>query len=142
MSELKKIDHLGWAFEPAEIPAVLEFFEKTFGVKEAFKEEVADQKVITHFLDVGGVWIELLEPTSPDSNVAKWLTDKEGKKKKGFHHIAYEVADINAAIAKVKAAGQQMIDEAPRPGANKQLIAFVHPKSTHGVMMELCQAAK
>jgi len=98
-------------------------------------EEVAEQKVRVAMLQVGESMIELLEPTSDDSPVAKFI-EKYGP---GIHHIAYEVADIEAAIAALRADGTRMIDEKPRLGAHGTRIAFIHPKSSNGVLTELCQ---
>ncbi|OGU00539.1 MAG: methylmalonyl-CoA epimerase, partial [Geobacteraceae bacterium GWC2_48_7] len=97
--------------------------------------EVAEQKVRVAMLQVGESKIELLEPTSPDSPIAKFL-EKNGP---GIHHIAYEVDDIEAAIAKLTEDGMRMIDSVPRNGAHGTRIAFVHPKSSNGVLTELCQ---
>jgi methylmalonyl-CoA/ethylmalonyl-CoA epimerase len=99
-------------------------------------EEVASQLVRVAFLTVGESKIELLEPTSPESPVAKFL-EKNGP---GTHHVAYEVADIEAAIASLTAQGVRMIDQAPRGGAHGAKIAFIHPKSSGGVLTEICQA--
>ncbi|MOA52332.1 Glyoxalase/Bleomycin resistance protein/Dioxygenase superfamily protein [compost metagenome] len=98
-------------------------------------EEVEDQKVRTAVFPVGESRIELLEPTSPDSPVAKFL-EKRGE---GIHHVALGVQDVAAALARLKAEGARLIDEAPRKGAGGAMIAFVHPKSTGGVLLELCQ---
>jgi len=98
-------------------------------------EEVAEQKVKVAMLQIGESKIELLEPTSEDSPVAKFI-EKNGA---GVHHVAYEVNDIEAAIAKLVAEGTRMIDEKPRAGAHGTRIAFVHPKSSNGVLTELCQ---
>jgi methylmalonyl-CoA/ethylmalonyl-CoA epimerase len=98
-------------------------------------EEVAEQKVRVAMLQVGESMIELLEPTSDDSPVAKFI-EKNGP---GIHHLAYEVADIESAIARLMAEGARMIDEKPRAGAHGTRIAFVHPKSSNGVLTELCQ---
>jgi methylmalonyl-CoA/ethylmalonyl-CoA epimerase len=98
-------------------------------------EEVAEQKVKVAFFQVGESKIELLEPTSEESPIAKFL-EKNGT---GIHHIAYEVEDIEAAIAKLEMDGARMIDKAPRNGAHGARIAFIHPKSSSGVLTELCQ---
>jgi methylmalonyl-CoA epimerase len=96
---------------------------------------VPQQKLKTAFLPVGDTEIELLESTSPDSSVAKFL-EKHGE---GLHHIAIRVDDIDAALAELKAKGIKLIDETPRNGAGGARIAFVHPRSTHGVLLELCE---
>lgn len=132
---LHKIDHIGIAVQ--SIDAVIPFYRDQLGMKFLGSEEVAEQKVRVAMLCVGESKIELLEPTSPDSPVARFL-EKSGQ---GIHHIAYEVEDINSAIAKLVSDGARMIDEKPRHGAHGTLIAFVHPKSSQGVLTELCQSA-
>jgi methylmalonyl-CoA/ethylmalonyl-CoA epimerase len=96
---------------------------------------VAEQKVRVAFLVVGESRVELLEPTSPDSPVAKFL-EKNGE---GVHHLAYQVVDIEGTLARLKSAGVRLIDEKPRRGAHHSLIAFLHPKATGGVLTEICQ---
>jgi methylmalonyl-CoA/ethylmalonyl-CoA epimerase len=130
---LQKINHIGIAVQ--SIDATLPFYRDSLGMTYLGLEEVEEQKVKVAMLVVGESKIELLEPTSAESPVAKFL-EKNGQ---GIHHIAYEVADIDAAIAALLAAGARMIDERPRHGAHGTLIAFVHPKSSHGVLTELCQ---
>ena len=130
---LHKINHIGIAVQ--SIDATIPFYRDQLGMEFLGCEVVAEQKVKVAMLAIGESKIELLEPTSPDSPVAKFL-EKSGQ---GIHHIAYEVADIEAAIASMIAAGARMIDEKPRFGAHGTLIAFVHPKSSHGVLTELCQ---
>ena len=99
-------------------------------------EEVADQKVKTAFLKCGEVKLELLEPTSPDSTIAKYLE----KKGEGMHHLAFCIEDgVSEALAQADAAGIRLIDKAPRKGAESLNIAFLHPKSTVGILTELCE---
>jgi len=131
---LAKINHIGIAVQSIE--ATLPFYRDQLGMEFLGSEVVVDQKVKVAMLAVGESKIELLEPTSPESPVAKFM-EKSGQ---GIHHIAYEVADIEAALAKMLAEGARLIDEKPRNGAHGTLIAFVHPKSSHGVLTELCQA--
>lgn len=131
---LQKINHIGIAVQ--SIDAVIPFYRDQLGMKFVGKEDVPEQKVRVAMLCVGESKIELLEPLSPDSPVAKFL-EKNGQ---GIHHVAYEVEDISAAIAKLASEGCRMIDENPRHGAHGALIAFIHPKSSHGVLTELCQA--
>jgi methylmalonyl-CoA/ethylmalonyl-CoA epimerase len=131
---LTKINHIGIAVTSLD-DAIL-FYRDNLGMAFAGIEEVAEQKVRVAMLQVGESKIELLEPTSEDSPVAKFIA-KNGA---GIHHIAYEVADIEAAIAKLLADGARMIDEKPRHGAHGTRIAFIHPKSSLGVLTELCQA--
>jgi methylmalonyl-CoA/ethylmalonyl-CoA epimerase len=130
---LKKINHVGVAVEALE--AAIPFYRDCLGMTFLGVEEVAEQKVKVAFLRVGESKIELLEPTSPESPVARFL-EKNGP---GIHHLAYEVADIVAAIAAMEGAGARMIDTVPRNGAHGARIAFVHPKSSLGVLTELCE---
>lgn len=133
LAQIGKIDHLGIAVHSIE--AAMPLYTGMLGLELHEIEEVADQKVRTAVFPVGESRIELLEPTSPDSPVAKFL-EKRGE---GIHHVALGVDDVAAALAKLKAEGAKLIDEAPRKGAGGALIAFVHPKSTGGVLLELCQ---
>ncbi len=129
---LSKINHIGIAVQ--SIDAALPFYRDNLGMVCAGLEEVAEQKVRVAMLQIGESKIELLEPTSPESPVAKFL-EKSGP---GIHHIAYEVGDIEAAITRLQQDGVRMIDTAPRKGAHGTKIAFVHPKSSVGVLTELC----
>ncbi|MBR6287285.1 MAG: methylmalonyl-CoA epimerase [Bacteroidaceae bacterium] len=132
--KISHIEHLGIAVESIE--KALPFFEKTLGLKCYAIEEVADQKVKTAFLKVGEVKLELLEPTSPDSTIAKYL-EKRGQ---GVHHVAFCVEDgVANALAEAEADGIRLIDAAPRKGAENLNIAFLHPKSTIGILTELCE---
>ena len=131
---MHKINHIGIAVP--SIDTTLPFYRDQLGMTCLGIEEVAEQKVKVAMLEIGESKIELLEPTSPESPVAKFL-EKSGQ---GIHHIAYEVADLEAAIAALLADGARMIDEKPRQGAHDTRIAFVHPKSSHGVLTELCQS--
>lgn len=131
---LTKINHIGIAVQSLE--ATIPFYRDNLGMAFAGIEEVPEQKVRVAMLQVGESKIELLEPTSVDSPVAKYI-EKNGA---GIHHIAYEVTDIEAAIAKLLADGVRMIDEQPRNGAHNTRIAFIHPRSSNGVLTELCQA--
>jgi methylmalonyl-CoA/ethylmalonyl-CoA epimerase len=130
----KKINHIGIAVH--SLDTAIPFYRDQLRMTLEGTEEVADQKVRVAFLQVGESRIELLEPTSADSPVAKFLE----KKGEGIHHIAYEVDDIAATLEKMKEQGVRLIDEAPRPGAHDSLIAFLHPKASGGVLTEICQA--
>ena len=134
--KISRIDHLGIGVQSIE--EVLPYFENVLGLKCYAVEEVADQKVKTAFLKVGEVKLELLEPTSPDSAIAKWL-EKGGK---GVHHVAYAVED-GVAEALVECEGKEikLIDKAPRKGAENMMIGFLHPKCTAGILTELCEPA-
>lgn len=130
---LTKINHIGIAVQ--SLADTIPFYRDNLGMAFKGTEEVAEQKVTVAFLEIGESKIELLEPTSADSPVAKFI-EKNGP---GIHHIAYEVADIEAAIAKLLADGARMIDSVPRNGAHGARIAFIHPKTSLGVLTELCQ---
>lgn len=129
-----KINHIGIAV--SSIEEALPFYRDSLGMKFSGTEEVASQMVKVAFLCIGESKIELLEPTTPDSPVARFL-EKSGP---GVHHIAYGVTDIEAAIAQLIASGTRMIDAVPRGGAHGARIAFIHPKSSGGVLTELCEA--
>ncbi|BCA81118.1 methylmalonyl-CoA epimerase [Desulfuromonas sp. AOP6] len=129
----KKINHIGIAVHSLE--SALPLYRDVMGMAFEGTEEVAEQKVRVAFLAVGESRIELLEPTSPDSPVAKFL-EKNGE---GVHHIAYQVDDLEAALADMAAKGVRLIDEKPRRGAHDTRIAFLHPKATGGVLTELCE---
>jgi methylmalonyl-CoA/ethylmalonyl-CoA epimerase len=136
MSAVKAINHIGIAVR--SIDEQRPFYEGTLGAVFEGVEVVADQKVKVGFFRVGDVRLELLEPTDETSTVAGFL-EKRGE---GLHHVAYTVEDIQGRIDELKAAGVRMIDNAPRLGAHHMNIAFVHPKSSHGVLTELCEPAK
>jgi methylmalonyl-CoA/ethylmalonyl-CoA epimerase len=133
---LSKINHIGVAVRSLE--ESIPFYRVALGMALHGTEEVPDQKVKVAFLSVGESKIELLEPTSPESPVAKFL-EKNGP---GVHHVAYGVPDIEAAIARLIEGGTRMIDAAPRKGAHGAKIAFIHPKSSGGVLTELCQSTE
>ncbi|QQS40986.1 MAG: methylmalonyl-CoA epimerase [Acidobacteriota bacterium] len=128
-----KIDHLGIA--TGGIQEALKFWEDALGLESVHVEEVEDQKVRVAMLPLGESRIELLEPLSDDSPISNFLEKRGG----GIHHIAVQVEDINASLAKLKQAGMKLIDEEPRVGAEGCLVAFVHPKSANGVLLELVQ---
>ena len=130
-----KIEHLGIAVP--SIAEALPYYEGVLGLTCYAIVEVADQKVKTAFLKVGEVKIELLEPTSPESTVAKFIEKNGGRG--GFHHIAYAVNDIEARLQEVADKGVQLIDKTPRSGAEGMTIAFLHPKSTAGILTEFCE---
>ena len=128
------IEHLGIAVQSIE--EALPYFENVLGLKCYAVEEVADQKVKTAFLKCGEVKLELLEPTSPESTIQKWLD----KGNKGVHPVAVAVEDgVANALAEGDSKGSRLIDKAPRKGAEQLNIAFLHPKSTCGVLTELCE---
>lgn len=133
MQAAKAINHIGIAV--SSIDEQRPFYEKTLGAAFEGIETVADQKVKVAFFRVGDVRLELLEPTDPSSTVAQFI-EKRGQ---GLHHVALTVADLPARIAELKSEGVRMIDETPRNGAHHTRIAFLHPKSSHGVLTELCE---
>ncbi|MBK8148442.1 MAG: methylmalonyl-CoA epimerase [Acidobacteria bacterium] len=128
-----KISHLGIATKG--IAEALKFWEGALGLENVHTETVEDQKVRVAMLPLGESRVELLEPTSDDSPIAKFI-EKRGA---GIHHIAVEVDDIEAALAKLKSEGARLIDETPRIGAEGCLVAFVHPAASGGVLLELVQ---
>jgi methylmalonyl-CoA epimerase len=133
--KLTNIDHVGIAV--SNLAESLAFWQTALGIELHGVEEVAEQKVKTAFLPVDDTEVELLEPTCPESPIAKFI-EKRGE---GLHHVAIRVDNIEAALAELKARGVQLIDETPRKGAGGARIAFVHPKATHGVLLELCERA-
>ena len=131
---VEKIDHIGIAVK--SLDNALKFYE-TLGIKPYHFEEVESQKVKTAFIKVGDTNIELLESTSEEGPIAKYIA----KKGEGIHHICYEVENVGLALEKMKAEGFKLIDENPKPGAHGKIVAFIHPKSTNGVLTELAQDA-
>ena len=131
---ISHIEHLGIAVKSLE--EAIPYYENILGLKCYSIEEVADQKVKTAFFKVGQTKIELLEPTSEDSTIAKFIV----KRGDGFHHMAFAIEDgVANALAEVEAKGVRLIDKAPRKGAEGLNIAFLHPKSTCSVLTELCE---
>ena len=128
-----KINHLGIAAKGIE--EALKFWGDALGLENVHTEVVEDQKVRVAMLPVGESRLELLEPTSEDSPISKFLQKRGG----GIHHIAVEVEDIAASLAKLKSHGMRLIDEEPRIGAEGCLVAFVHPSASNGVLLELVQ---
>jgi methylmalonyl-CoA/ethylmalonyl-CoA epimerase len=130
---MKKIEHIGIAV--ADIEKSNKIFTKLFG-KENYKTEVVESEgVKTSFFKIGGNKIELLEATSSDSPIAKYLS----KRGEGMHHIAFDVDDIFAEVIRLKNEGFIILNEEPKKGADNKLVIFLHPKSTNGVLIELCQ---
>ncbi|HEX2108556.1 MAG TPA: methylmalonyl-CoA epimerase [Rubrobacteraceae bacterium] len=133
---LKKIYHLGYAVH--DITAATRFYEEHFGARVGEPEGVEEQGIVAAMFAVGESKIELLKPTRPDSPVSKFL-EKRGE---GFHHVAFQVDDLEAALRKLKESGVDLIDEEPRVGAGGTLTAFVHPRDAHGVLTELVELPK
>ena len=130
---MKKIEHIGIAVKDLEVSNLL--FEKLFGVSAYKQEEVASEGVKTSFFRNGPNKIELLEATNPDSPIAKFIE----KKGEGIHHIAFDVEDIFSEIERLKKEGFVVLNEIPKKGADNKLVVFLHPKTTNGVLIELCQ---
>jgi methylmalonyl-CoA/ethylmalonyl-CoA epimerase len=132
---VKSLNHIGIAVH--SIDDRMEFYQKSLGLHYEGDEDVPSQKVRVAFFRAGDVRLELLEPTEADSPIAKFL-EKRGE---GLHHLAFTVEDIQARIAELKESGLRMIDDTPRNGAHQMQIAFMHPKSSGGVLTELCEPA-
>ncbi|MGZ3607479.1 MAG: methylmalonyl-CoA epimerase [Syntrophales bacterium] len=128
-----KVDHIGVAVNSIE--ASLKFFANTLGLKLEGQETVAEQKVTTAFMPVGDTEVELLQSTAPDGPIAGFIE----KKGEGVQHVAFLVDNIEEALKELEAKGIRLIDKVPRMGAGGKKIAFVHPKDTYGVLVELCQ---
>jgi len=130
---VKKVDHIGIAV--ANLDETLKLYEEVLGLECINTEVVEEQKVKVAFLPIGDTEVELLESTSPDGPIAK-LIEKKGE---GVQHIAFRVDNIEEALEEMRQKGMQLIDEKPRYGAGGAKIAFLHPKSTKGVLIELCE---
>ncbi len=132
-----KLDHIGIAVKDLEESR--KFYGQVLGLQVSEPEDLPDRQLKICMVDmgVGGANIELLWPTHPDSAVAKFI-DKKGP---GMHHICYRVDDVAKKLAEIKASGAKLIDEAPKPGAHHTLVAFIHPKSSGGVLTEISQPA-
>ncbi|CAI2765698.1 methylmalonyl-CoA epimerase [Flavobacterium collinsii] len=133
---VNKIEHIGIAVKNMEEANVL--FEKLLGVPSYKMESVESEGVLTSFFQTGTNKIELLVATNPESPIAKFLE----KKGEGIHHIAFDVEDIHAEIARLKNEGFVLINDVPKKGADNKLVVFLHPKNTNGVLVELCQEIK
>ena len=131
-----RIDHIGVAVE--DLDAAIALHESTYGMALVHRETVAQQGVEAVLLDVGENHVELLRPLTEDTPVGKFLANRGP----GLHHVAYQVPDIEAALAALKADGAQLIDETPRTGIRNSRVAFVHPKSSGGVLTEIVQPAE
>jgi len=131
-----RIEHLGIAVKSLE--NANDLFKKLFGEAHYKVEAVESEGVATSFFKIGESKIELLEATNPNSPIAKFIE----KKGEGIHHIAFEVEDIHAEIERLQGEGFQILNETPKKGADNKLVAFLHPKSSNGVLVELCQEIK
>ena len=130
------LDHIGIAVANAE--EALRFYRDALGLEIEAPEEVPSQHVRAHFIATGDTALELLEATDAESPIAKYLA----RRGPGLHHITLRVDDIAAALASLKSRGVRLIDETPRPGAHGSLVAFIHPSSAHGVLVELKQGGR
>ena len=130
--ELNKIEHIGIAVKNLE--ESIKFYEEILGLKCYLIEEVKDQKVKTAFFQIGETKIELLESTQPDGPIAIFI-EKRGE---GIHHIAFKTDDVNSSLTELKEKNIRLIDEVSKPGAENLDIAFIHPKSSNGVLIEIC----
>lgn len=130
---LKRISHLGYAVENLE--AAASFYRDNFGVEIRGPEPVEEQGIVAAMFGVGDSSVELLQPTGPNSPVGKFLT----KRGEGFHHVAFEVEDLDSALAELKEKGVELIDEEPKTGVGGTRTAFVHPKGAFGVLTELVE---
>ena len=128
-----KIDHIGIAVK--SLAESIKVYEDALGLTVSGYDQVDDQGVRVAMLDIGESRIELLEPTGPESPIEKFMT----KRGEGIHHIAVAVADIEKSLERLKAAGFRLVDQTPRRGAHNTRTAFIHPSSTHGVLLELVQ---
>ena len=133
---IKKISHIGIAVK--NIEEARKLYEEVFGLKVGDIETSEEQKVKIAFIPIGDTRIELLEATDPQSPIAKFIESRG----EGVHHIAFETDNIEAELSRFKEKGLRLIDEKPRPGAHGTKIAFIHPKSTLGVLFELCEVVK
>lgn len=130
---IKKISHIGIAVK--NVGEAVKLYSEILGLKVESFEEIAEQKVKIAFIPIGESRIELLESTDPTGSIAKFIETRG----EGIHHIAVEVDNIDAELEKIKSKGLKLIDEKPRIGAHHTKIAFIHPKSVSGVLLELCQ---
>ena len=131
---MNKIEHIGIAVANLEASEAL--FTQLLGIEPYKRETVESENVITSFFQIGDVKIELLAASNPDSTIAKFIE----KKGEGIHHIAFEVSDIVAEMKRLKEEGFQLLSEEPKNGADNKWVCFLHPKSTNGVLIELCQS--
>jgi len=129
----EKVDHIAIAVK--DLTEALRFYQDTLGLMVSEIEEIPDQKAKVAFISLGGTNLELVQPTTEDSGLSRFL-ERSGE---GLHHICLAVKDIRQALREYKDRGLILIDEEPRVGAHKKLIAFLHPKTTRGVLLELCQ---
>lgn len=133
---LGKIEHIALAVE--DLDAAVAHYESVWGLEVSHRERVEDQGVEEAMLPLGESFLQLLGPTGPDTTVGRFVATRGA----GLHHIAYEVADLEGALTELKAKGVRLIDEVPRRGGRGHMVAFVHPKGNHGLLVELIQAPR
>ncbi|HZD71744.1 MAG TPA: methylmalonyl-CoA epimerase [Actinomycetes bacterium] len=131
--ELNRLDHVGIAV--ADLDAARGFYERVLGLKPAHEEVIEDQGVHEVLYRMGDAWVQLVTPLGPDTPVGRFL-EKRGE---GLHHVGYSVANVSTALSELRAAGVETVDEAPRIGSGGTTVAFAHPKSAHGVLIELVE---
>lgn len=136
MEKVIRIEHIGLAVKDLEHSNSL--FKKMFGAGHYKIEKVESEKVTTSFFKIGGSKIELLEATSPESPISRFI-EKRGE---GIHHIAFEVEDIHAEMQRLENEGFKLLNKEPKKGADGKLVCFIHPKSANGVLIELCQSIR
>lgn len=133
---MRKIEHIGIAV--ADLEKSNELFTRLLGKEHYKTESVEGEGVETSFFQVGETKVELLQASRPDSPIAKYLE----KKSEGVHHLAFDVEDIHAEVKRLKEAGFEILNETPKQGADNKIVVFLHPRSTNGVLVELCQKKK
>ena len=133
---LGKIEHIALAVE--DLDAAVAHYRDVWGLEVSHRERVEDQGVEEAMLPIGESFIQLLGPTGPDTTVGRFVA----KRGEGLHHIAYEVPDLEGALAELKERGVRLIDETPRRGGRGHMVAFVHPRGNHGLLVELIQAPR
>jgi methylmalonyl-CoA/ethylmalonyl-CoA epimerase len=131
--ELNRLDHVGIAV--SDLDAARAFYEHVLGLKPAHEEVIEDQGVHEVLYRMGDAWVQLVAPLGPDTPVGRFL-EKRGE---GLHHVGYSVANVSSALSELRAAGVETVDEAPRIGSGGTTVAFAHPKSAHGVLIELVE---
>jgi methylmalonyl-CoA/ethylmalonyl-CoA epimerase len=131
--ELNRLDHVGIAV--SDLAAARDYYERVLGLRPAHEEVIEDQGVHEVLYRLGDAWVQLVAPLGPDTPVGRFLA----KRGEGLHHVGYSVANVSTALSQLKAEGVETIDEVPRTGSAGTTIAFVHPKSAHGVMIELVE---
>jgi methylmalonyl-CoA/ethylmalonyl-CoA epimerase len=131
--ELNRLDHVGIAV--SDLAAARDYYERVLGLRPTHEEVIEDQGVHEVLYRLGDAWVQLVAPLGPDTPVGRFLA----KRGEGLHHVGYSVANVSTALSQLKAEGVETIDEVPRTGSGGTTIAFVHPKSAHGVMIELVE---